>query len=72
MDALAREAVVDVSAGEQHTLAVTEFGDVFAWCVRASFPVRARLRPLTSVENYRRLASAGAAARRASWGSAAP
>lgn len=46
MDALAREAVADVSAGEQHTLAVTEFGDVFAWYVpvRTYLTVRIRIR----------------------------
>lgn len=33
VDALHGQVIVDFSAGENHSLAVNEFGDVLAWCV---------------------------------------
>lgn len=33
VDALDGQLIVDFSAGENHSLAVNEFGDVFAWYV---------------------------------------
>lgn len=33
VDALNGQLIVDFSAGENHSLAVNEFGDVFAWYV---------------------------------------